>query len=219
MSDQDYAFYQKFTSKAQMDDLVAVLDSKNIPYQVNQSKSIDTVYTNTDLGKGITVYLRREDFEKANQAYEEAVLGNIEHIDPDYYLFQFEEEELLEIVHKPDEWGAFDRVLAKRILRERGVEITDEMADELYQQRLKTLAKPSKEGSGLVMLGYLLAFAGGLGGTFIGWHLFSYKKTLPNGTDVYVFHESVRKDGKTIFYISLVVLVISIAVYIMMKFG
>jgi hypothetical protein len=146
MLDQDYAFYREFVNKAQADDFAALLDRWRIPYQINQPEPERHAYPKPEHDKAVSIYLRRRDFKRANRVYEEAVLDIIEHINPDYYLFQFNTEELLEIVHKPDEWGAFDRILAKRILRERGVKITDEMADELYQERLKAITNSSSEG-------------------------------------------------------------------------
>ncbi len=47
-------------------------------------------------------------------------------------------------------------------------------------------------------------------GLFIGWHLMSYKKTLPDGERVYGYNETDRKHAKRIFYIGIVVLVICI---------
>ena len=67
------------------------------------------------------VKVRQEDFEKANEfvLQEEDISG----LDVNYYLNDFTNEELIEILIKPHEWSAFDRTLAPKLLLERGYDI------------------------------------------------------------------------------------------------
>ena len=50
----------------------------------------------------------------------------IEVIDDDYYLLSFSDDELIDVVSKSDEWNKFDVSLAKKLLKERGNEITND---------------------------------------------------------------------------------------------
>ncbi len=128
-------------------------------------------------------------------------------VDKDYYLFEFTDEELMEIVSKPDEWGHFDYQLAQKFLRESGKEIKPEVAALLKAQRLNELAKSETVHKYWIYLGYVSALLGGLIGIFIGWTLAYYKKTLPDGQRVFAYREDVRNHGARILLIASISLV------------
>jgi hypothetical protein len=65
----------------------------------------------------------------------------LQEVDQDYYLLTFTDTELLEILAKPDEWGHFDCVLAKKPLTDRGHAITDAYTKQLKAKRLEELAQ------------------------------------------------------------------------------
>jgi hypothetical protein len=68
----------------------------------------------------INLMLRPEDFTRARTVLEQYYDTLVENTDPDYYLLQFTDVELLELVSKPEEWGIFDHALARKMLKERG---------------------------------------------------------------------------------------------------
>ncbi len=119
-----------------------------------------------------------------------------------YYLFDFTDEELIEVVAKPDEWNQLDYLLALKLLKERGKEVNPILADKLREHRIEELAKPEVSQKGMIYSGYALAVLGGIIGIGIGWTLSSQKKTLPNGNVVYVYSESDRKHGNRILWIA-----------------
>jgi hypothetical protein len=59
---------------------------------------------------------------------------------------------------------------------------------------------------GWIIVGYITAFLGGVLGIFIGWHLLSFKKTLPDGQRVYEYDTNARKHGQKILIIGIVCL-------------
>ncbi|MEI9912162.1 MAG: hypothetical protein WDO71_22415 [Bacteroidota bacterium] len=60
----------------------------------------------------------------------------------DYYLFSFSDDELMDVLRKPDEWNEFDLYWAKKILHIRGVEIKPEDLEKAKQERLDELKQP-----------------------------------------------------------------------------
>jgi hypothetical protein len=120
-------------------------------------------------------------------------------------LFSYSDDELFEIVSKKDEWGEFDFQLAKKILKERGKEITTEMVALLKEKRIKELTKPEQNQTGWVYSGYAAALMGGFVGIFIGWHLYTHKRLLPNGKLVSAYRDEDRKQGLIIFIIGLII--------------
>ncbi|NHN26843.1 hypothetical protein FIA58_014250 [Flavobacterium jejuense] len=119
----------------------------------------------------------------------------------DYYLFSFSDKELIEIIHKKDEWNELDYLLAISLLENRGIEITEEAIEKAKNKRVSQLRKPEKSDSFWIVIGYVFAMLGGLLGFIIGYVLLTQKKTLPNGERVFEYTASDRKHGKNILYV------------------
>lgn len=138
--------------------------------------------------------------KKATLAYEEYFAKQLDNVPEDYYLLTFTNDELLEIVAKPDEWGAFDYQLAQKLLKERGVDITKEKTDRLKADRYKELAKPEGEPAKNIVGYYIISILFFPVGLIIGWVWGYSKKQLPDGYKVYTYNNSVRNHGRTIFF-------------------
>jgi hypothetical protein len=203
-----FSTFQKFTLIEQAEELVDLLEENQIPYQVEDSSPDVVVAYSDSVQKEIRVKLKQEDFARANSLLEAIAQTFLEEVSKDHYLFGFSDEELYEILEKPDEWGKNDYALAKKILRERGKEISAEKLDELQNTRIKELSKPEGGQTGWIIFGYFCAFCGGALGIFFGWYLMSFKKTLPDGRKVYAYTPSVRKHGRIIFFIGIPSLII-----------
>ncbi len=207
MTDEQYLTFQKFNDEGLATELTEVLEQNNIEFIVDDTQNFDPSFSNSEINKEFRVKLKKEDFEKANTLLLEISVKQLENVDKNYYLFKFTDEELIEIVAKADEWSQYDFILAQRILKERGKEIKPELADALRKQRLQELAKPEEGQQTWIYAGYTFALLGGLISIFIGWHLLSYKKTLPNGDRVYGYSASDRKHGNRIFLIGIIFIV------------
>ena len=72
------------------------------------------------------------------------------------------------------------------------------------------MSKPESSGNLEVVIGYIAGFMGGFLGLFIAYHLMKHKKTLPDGSQVYNYTETDRKNGKYIFIISVISMIGSV---------
>lgn len=147
------------------------------------------------------VKLPAERFREADHALETAAEKELSDISSDHYLFSFSTEELLDVARKPDEWNALDRRLAIKLLADRGLPMEEASLTHFAQARIEELAEPAKPQTRRVVIGYALAVLGGLMGIFIGHHLNTAKKTLPDGRRVYVYNDEDRSHGKWIFFL------------------
>ncbi|MGC4022060.1 MAG: hypothetical protein QM734_09015 [Cyclobacteriaceae bacterium] len=137
-----------------------------------------------------------------------------EAVGKDHYLYEFTDEELFDILSKPDEWNEMDFHLARRILSERGKEIQSETVELLKKQRLKELSKPEESSKAWIYAGYFFAFLGGFLGIFMGISFLTAKKLLPNGQKVPAYSSSVRNHGMKITIIGIIMFIISIVIKI-----
>ncbi|HEY9002529.1 MAG TPA: hypothetical protein VIM89_14325 [Mucilaginibacter sp.] len=207
----DFITYQKFNDSALANDLAGLLDQHHIPYFIQEETSgFDPSLVMSNAPVDYAIKLKSEDFEKVNQLRKEYEEKNLDDVEKDYYLFSFTDDELMEVLTKADEWSTFDVVLARKILTERGKNISDADITSINEKRIEELKVPEPPQTTWIILGYLLAFFGGLLGLFIGWHLKSYKKTLPSGEKVYGYTENDRWHGKLIFYISIIGVIVGI---------
>jgi hypothetical protein len=166
------------------------------------------------MDRQLSVKLKTEDFEKADRIS----LNNFEKLfvvlNEEYYLFEFSNDELLEVLRKRDEWSRFDYFLSQKILKDRGEEVSRDVLDELKNERIYDLSHPERPQSALVVVGYISSFLGGLLGVFIGWHLLTYKKSLPNGNKVHGYLNKDRNHGGYIFLFGVVFFIVWIIVRI-----
>lgn len=204
--------FRKFNDIALATNLADVLAEHNIEYLLEESPDLfnPSFATRTEMSREYWVKINSDDFERANQILEEHESRFVEDVEPDHYLFGFDNDELMEIMNKPDEWSPFDHALAKKILKDRGITIDAAQEKKISEHRIDELKKPERSDHFWVMTGYFFAICGGVLGFFIGWHLWTSKKTLPNGEQIYVYSKSDRSSGKQIFFLSIAGLIITI---------
>jgi hypothetical protein len=208
MTDEFFTF-RTFDNKDLALKLCETLNKNKIEHSLEDtSPSLDSNFGNNSFSKEFRVKLKNQDFEKATKLLQDESEVELNNIDKNYYLLSFNDEELIEVITKRDEWNQFDFLLAQKLLKERGKEITPEKIEEIKQKRIEELSKPEASQRPYIIAGYIFAFLGGLLGIFIGWFLSTHKKTLPNGIRVYSYSENDRKQGKRILLIGKVFLIL-----------
>lgn len=134
----DYrAYYNLETARAL---LLNMLDAQGIPYQLYKDSHRQDVI----LGKGadfneVWVQLRPQDFDTVNDILRRDAEERIQAVPNDYYLRELSSKELLDILVSPEEWSIDDTIMARRLLAETGITITDEELLRLQHEHLQKL--------------------------------------------------------------------------------
>ncbi|OAQ41569.1 hypothetical protein A5893_00175 [Pedobacter psychrophilus] len=205
MQENQFITYQKFTVKDEVEEFSKFLEENNIEFEFeDNSISFDPTFANNDFGKIYFIKLKKADFEKVDKIQNEISINLSENIDKDHYLNDFTDDELIEVIVKSEEWSKLNFSLAQKILKQRGKEITSDQLKELKRQRIEELAKPEQSQKAWIIAGYIFSVLGGFIGIFIGKHLFSHKKTLPNGETVFAHTKSERNHGNRIFILGII---------------
>lgn len=198
--------FKKFTNVTAAKELEQLLIDNSIQcLLVDNSSRLGSAFSG-DLDKEYELQVQQEDFEKAQHLLEVQAASLIDEVPEDYYLLTFTDEELQDLIVKRDEWGEFDYLLAKHLLRQRGKGIDENHIKKLQQERLAELAKPEKNHPGLIIAGYVCALLGGLFGITTGYVLMTSQKTLPDGTRVPTYTKDDRAHGKIILILGIIVL-------------
>ena len=215
---ETYLTFQKFNDIELANEIAERLKQSDIDCFVedNQGKFFDPSFANNSVEPNVVIKLKPDDFLKANQALEDYYQKQLDTVDKDYYLFEFSDAELMDMISKPDEWGNFDYQLAQKILKDRGKEIKPDIIQNLKTQRIDELSSPEKASRLLIIAGYFFIFFGAVIGIIIGWSLYNSKKTLPNGLRVFVYRHEDRMQGSRILLMATIVLVLAIIIRIIL---
>jgi hypothetical protein len=205
------AAFEKFFSPEQAEPVLAILKEHNVSFEfLKIGKVVDAVIAGETLNYNYELKIARNQFEYVNQLLLDKIQINIDDVDPEYYLFSFTDNELMDILRKPDEWGRQDYIIARQLLGSRGVQYSDVELTNLKSERLQVLARPEKEGKAWIYAGYFFSAFGGFFGVIIGLALWQSTKVLPNGDKVYTYDQKTRNKGRLIVLVSLIVFALSI---------
>lgn len=211
------SIFRKSNDQHIIEEITSILSRHSIPYRtIDNEKDFDPSFTPNPGRIQYQVLISDSDFEIANKAVSEYYAQEVA-IPEDYYLLEYSDEELKEILFKKDEWNEFDYEAAKKILKERGEDVSEEELEGINQMRLDSLRndyeKP-QEVKNYITIGYIFAIIGCLFSLAWGMLIFvSYaiaiaiiklKKQLPNGERVYYFNEQDRKHGQRILWLSII---------------
>ncbi|RSK48246.1 hypothetical protein [Hymenobacter rigui] len=212
----EFQSYQRFPNVEVAQPLLQLLHQHGILYEtLLDQPRIDPSFAFNPTNSYFVVKVRPADVE-AVRALEMAADEELTATAPaDHYLFRFTDEELLDVLLKADEWSSFDVALARRILRQRGQEVSPLLLEQLRQQRLQDLAQPEPSQKAWVLFGYAVALLGGLVAIFIGWHLRTHTKQLPDGRKVPAFNTQDRVHGLRILILGVVCFVGSVVLRLM----
>jgi len=201
----NFLTYQKFNDPELAATMCDLLRSQGIDCEiVNEAPTFDVSFANNKFEPTIHLKLPAGEFVRADVALEEYYRQQLDTLDPDYYLFAFSDEELVDIVQHPDEWGALDYALAKQLLAKHGKPVTGQQEESIREQRLEQLSQTEPTQPQWIFVSYLVAIVFGVVGFFMGYALAFSKKNLPNGEQVFLYPPPSRRHGRRIMTISVI---------------
>mgnify|MGYP000385321541 FL=1 len=129
---EEYSIFKKYPTLEQATELKELLDKEGIDAVLGDNiPPVDVTFSGSTLQHEFEVRIKPSDFGKAEDLLEQQAENIIDQVDKDYYLFDFTDEELYEILLKSDEWNEFDYTLAQKILSQRGKPINKSLLNSL----------------------------------------------------------------------------------------
>lgn len=210
---KEFVPFQSFFTEEEAAPIIKTLEEKGIEYKVEKLKELlDPTITGHIVQHKIFLLLQSHDFSKANEALDDAIIKNISLLENDYYLFGFSNNELLEIIHKPDEWSRQDFLIARKILDDRGINIDDIAINSIKKERIRELGVQERGDIFWIAIGYLIAIIGGLLSLVIALPFVLSRKTLPDGRRMFIYDTVTRRHGRNMLIIAGVVILLSLFV-------
>jgi hypothetical protein len=199
--------YRSFNDKALATELYEKLTDAGIAVAWEDTVGyFDVTFSNNEFLNIFYVKLRPEDFKTADELLLNAVGENKQEPIGDYYLFSFSNDELIDVLKKPDEWNEFDLYWAKKILKTRGVEIKREDLEQAKIERLHELKRPWVLDKFWLICAFALWLAAlwfihiyiAAAVVFIGGYISFSRKTMPDGQRVKAFSASDRIAARVV---------------------
>jgi len=209
--ENNFLAFRTFPTLEQAVEFAAWLNQNGIKTQLGDNiPSFDISFAGDTSQYQYEVQISPSEFERAEQVLSTESENLRDEIDESHYLYSFSDEELFDVLAKPDEWNKLDYKLAQEILERKGHSVDSARLNALKQTRMEELARPEKSRSFWIVIGYIWAILGGAIGIVIGYLLLSSKKTLPNGDRVYLYNQTDRTHGWCMVLIGIVVLIVAV---------
>lgn len=206
--------FRKYPTLDEASLLIDVLKNNDITYKLEDySKNVDINMLGQNLDLKILVKANLSDFPRIEKLLDEEYNLTLEQVDKEHYLFEFTDEELTEIIMKPNDWSNYDYKVSELLLNKRGVPVSSQLIENIKKQRYNQLNEKESISSIWVILGYASALLGGLLGFAIGLGLWRMKKKTPNGEKIYIYDETNRKHGERITYIGVAMVIFYFIIY------
>lgn len=201
--------FASFESDAELEMFQGLLEENEIHHQVEEiPPQPDSVFGGPPSKEKYRVHVDASQFERVSEILDQKAREMVVSVPEDHYLLEFTDEELFDILKKPDEWSRQDHLLAMLILKERGQEVTKEEVEQWMEERVEFLNQPIKGRKGSLVLGYIFSFMGGLLGVLIGWYHWKGSKKAADGSREAMFDADTRKQGKQIFWLGIAAIVL-----------
>ena len=206
---------QRCRDSSSVDELKGILDAAGIPYRVGSDAPVIDI---SNIGTGneaqVIISVRSEDYAAARAAMEHDCLATP--LPEDHYLLTSSDTELAEILAQPEEWSAFDVAHARRLVNERGIDLSIIAAKR--EERLTRLVQGKQASGFLLGLGWVSAILGGLLGIAIAWSLQYSKEKTPDG-EFFTYNTESRTAGKLMFPVAIITVLLSVIVILYRSFA
>ncbi len=235
--------FQTFAGIDEAREAAEILEKNGIVTLIAErnGRQLDAVLIGNDYGDKITLKIAGSDFTAANDLLYNAPI-NLADVPANHPVLALPSADLLDILSKPDEWGAYNYRIAKTLLAERGIVIADTKLKKLAEERTAILAErktlsplllAAGYASSLINLGRLFFYVGfaagatgatdtmseavwyfpGFFGLVLGGVVVTAKNTLPNGERTPVYTAGTIKHGMAMFGLNALAWLVNIIAY------
>ncbi len=152
--------YQTFSLKSEATEVAERLRKAGIIAEiVEKAVGLGGVFVGSNYADGYILRISAADFSKANSILYDSNSIAPESISPDHPLNAMSNDELKDIVAKPDEWGADNYNIAMALLKSRDMTISEKELAEMREERIAVLSERKHMNPALLFVGYFTALS------------------------------------------------------------
>lgn len=189
----EFVVYRSYNNLFEAEGFSAFLNQNNINnYLMVGASTTDPLFINEERYNTFQLLIAPENLEKI----EDLIEMNFEELFPkipkDYYLLEFDEEELKQILKEKYKWNIQDYCYAKRLLKYKGIVYTENELSNFNKQNYYEIKGPKSLKCKYVAIGYLLAVFIPFWGVYWGYEIFRMKKELPDKKLVSYYNDDAK---------------------------
>jgi hypothetical protein len=209
MSQEDLVELFRSQDPGALKQVVTLLDGAGISYHlIADEGGFDLTSIGSDERAETVINIEASKFEAARKVLEADALET--DLPKDHHLLHSSDEELIDVVTHASEWSAFDTAHARKLLRERGVDISK--LEEARVARIQQLQNGQAAPKWLILLGWIFAILGGLIGIAIASSLTSTKVKGPDG-EFLKYDQASRETGAKILKVGIAVALLALVIW------
>ena len=141
MAEEEFAALAQFTDQEKALELSSLLEKNNIRFVIKNDVVVPVI--------SYSVHIREHDFEKAITLMRN-FSANTQTANYSYYLYDFKDQDLIDLIAHPGKWSKFDFELAQSLLRSRGRAVSVKESQRLKTTRVEDFS-PAVENKGFRM--------------------------------------------------------------------
>lgn len=224
---EDYIFYRSFPEITEAQELSEVLKAANVAHLLRQNDQTAISFMNSHSGDRYLIMVKEGDIKKAD----EVLLASVKELDITGHPFNdMSVMELEDVLRNKDEWNIVEVEIAKRILKDKGLDVSESKIQKLEAEKIEELRKEKKGNIALYVVallccvpwalswwvsgGWMFYFSGSLAVAISANYAFA-KTRLVNGERVFTYNAQTRLIGKLIFLLIIVLYLISLVSWLM----
>jgi len=211
MPEAELITVKEFQDRELLGDYVDLFEKAEIPFSVEDSKPrFDASFANDESRRYYRINVAPVNLNSALELCERMDQKIMAELPSDYYLFQFSDDELRDVLVRSFEWNSLDVMLAKKLLIERGVPFSEDNIAVERQEIIDELDAPEKEDFLIIISGYIFSFLGGFIGLAIALIILNSKKTTHEGYRVPRYNGTTRMHGLYMLVIFASIIIIAL---------
>jgi hypothetical protein len=219
--ENQFILYRSFLNLEEGKKMEALLEQNNIPHLLDIPRvSLSPGIIGTGMNVKATLKVLAQDFKRIDKMIADEIRKIPFSELKEHPLQECSEEDLYEILLKPEEWNIENRTMAQIILTNRGKDISEEEVERIKTERLHQIRK-GKEGSIRFMLFFLICLTYSLftntiplsilfGMAMGAYYLYSKKHDM-DGNSYYEYEATTRLYGKVILIGSTAIFLVKLA--------
>ena len=153
----EMGIYKSFTSVDIAQLMLELLKDSDTTYELTDSNGPIEHIDPTQRYDKIEVWIAKDQFQAIDLLIEDKANSELDSIDKDYFIFEFSNDELRDVLINASEWSPLDLALANKLLKDRGDPFDKDELEKRREEKIAESASAREITQGRKNLGLIIA--------------------------------------------------------------
>ena len=200
----EMGMYKSFTSVDIAQLMLELLKDSDTAYELTDSNGPIEHIDPTQRYDKIEVWIAKDQFQAIDLLIEDKANSELDAIDKDYFIFEFSNDELRDVLINASEWSPLDLALANKLLKDRGDPFDKDELEKRREEKIAESASAREITQGRKTLGLIVALLFPLIGIIIALIYLLESKDDLSGKKAPKYGPTTKKHGRIVIIAALV---------------